>query len=44
MGNTTIWITDKLWKELDRMKKQRGDTFEDIIWDLIKSKKETNQK
>lgn len=32
---TTIRISDKLWKILNRLK-LRGETFEDVIQDLIK--------
>lgn len=28
---TTIWISDELWAELNA-RKDRGDTFEDVIW------------
>lgn len=32
--HTSIWVSDELWEELNRRKK-RGDTFEDVIWQLI---------
>lgn len=36
---TTIQISDELWSELSR-EKQRGETFEDIIWKLIRKEKQ----
>lgn len=39
---TTIQISDKLWKELNKRKK-RGETFEDVIKRELKIKKEKNE-
>lgn len=33
-GRTTIWVSDELWAELNQ-RKNRGDTFEDVIWRLL---------
>lgn len=42
---TTIQISDELWEELNK-KKERGETFEDVIWKLINiqlNKQEVNK-
>jgi predicted CopG family antitoxin len=39
---TTIWISDELWKELNQ-RKDRGDSFEDVIWDLINDSVESEE-
>jgi len=36
---TTIQISDKLWEELNRRKKKRGETFEDVILNLLNKEK-----
>ena len=36
---TTIQISDKLWDYLKAQKKARGETFEDVIWKMIKKEK-----
>lgn len=39
MGTTTIQVSDKLADELhDR--KERGDSYEDVVWRLIEEKDE----
>lgn len=35
MGTTTIQVTDELADELHN-RKARGETYEDVIWGLIK--------
>ena len=35
MITTTIQISDKLWTRLNKLKKQ-GQTFEDVILDILK--------
>lgn len=37
--STTIQISDKLWEELNRRKKKRGETFEDVILYLLNKEK-----
>ena len=34
---TTIQVSDKLWERLNKLKVKRGKTFEDVIWELIKT-------
>lgn len=40
---TTIQISKKLKEELKKMKMFDGETYEDIIWDLIEDRKELSE-
>jgi len=35
---TTIQISDEVWEELNNRKKKRGETFEDVLRQLLKLK------
>jgi len=37
---TTISLSDELWRTLNIMKKEPGESFEQVIWNLIKNQKE----
>lgn len=39
-SKTTIQISGELWKELNSRKEEPGDTFEEIIWDLVEDDSE----
>lgn len=39
METTTIEVSDETWRELNRQK-DRGDTFDDVIWELIEADQE----
>lgn len=34
-SKTTIQVSGDLWKELNSRKQEPGDTFEEVIWELI---------
>lgn len=37
---TTIQVSKELKKHLENMKMNKGETYEDVIWDLIEDKLE----
>ena len=40
---TTIQISDKLHKELQKRKLYDRETFEEVIWDMIEDTRELNE-
>lgn len=41
MGRTSIQVSDELADEL-HSRKERGDSYEDVIWRLVEEKEDTN--
>lgn len=40
---TNIAVESNLWKELNKLRQEPSDTFNEIIWRLLKANKKVNK-
>ncbi len=40
---TTIQVSEELKSELEKRKLSKGETYEDVVWDLIEDTKELSE-